>query len=78
MASLDKKDAVTAAELTERQGRPVTTKGQYSQVWLEKALSVSCLSYGTVLVANFEFAGFAPRQKYKGCVFIETVRTAKS
>ena len=32
-----------------------------------------------VLIANFEFAGFAPKQKYKGwTVPIETVRTAKS
>ena len=32
-----------------------------------------------VLVANFEFAGFAPKQKYMGwTVSMETVRTAKS
>ena len=32
-----------------------------------------------VLVANVEFAGFAPKQKYTDCtVSIETVRTAKS
>ena len=32
-----------------------------------------------VLVANFEFAGFAPKEKYTGwTVFMETVRTAKS
>ena len=32
-----------------------------------------------VLVANFEFAGFAPKQKYTGwTVSVETVRTAKS
>ena len=33
----------------------------------------------TVLVGNFEFAGFAPKQKYTGwTVSMETVRTAKS
>ena len=32
-----------------------------------------------VLVANFEFAGFAPKQKYTGwTVSMETVHTAKS
>ena len=32
-----------------------------------------------LLVANFEFAGFAPKQKYTGwTVSMETVRTAKS
>ena len=32
-----------------------------------------------VLVANFEFAGFAPKQKYTDwTVSMETVRTAKS
>ena len=32
-----------------------------------------------VLVANFEFAGFAPKQKYTDwTVCMETVRTAKS
>ena len=32
-----------------------------------------------VLVANFEFAGFAPKQKYTGWTFsMETVHTAKS
>ena len=32
-----------------------------------------------VLVANFEFAGFAPKQNYTDrTVFMETVRTAKS
>ena len=32
-----------------------------------------------VLVANFEFAGFAAKQKYEGwTVSVETVRTAKS
>ena len=32
-----------------------------------------------VLVANFEFAGFAPEQKYTDwTVSMETVRTAKS
>ena len=32
-----------------------------------------------VLVANFEFADFAPKQKYTGwTVSMETVRTAKS
>jgi len=31
------------------------------------------------LVANFEFAGFAPKQKYTGwTVSMEMVRTAKS
>ena len=33
----------------------------------------------TVLVANFEFAGFSPKEKYTGwTVSMETVRTAKS
>ena len=32
-----------------------------------------------VFAANFEFAGFAPKQKYADwTVFMETVRTAKS
>ena len=37
------------------------------------------LALKTVLVANFEFAGFAPKQKYTDwTVSMEMVRTAKS
>ena len=36
-------------------------------------------SFFAVLVANFEFAGFAPKQKYTAwTVSMEKVRTAKS
>ena len=63
--------------------RTKTTEGQYSSVRLELARLVSSLLHGTrfliVLVANFEFVGFAPKQKYtNGTVSTETVRTAKS
>ena len=37
------------------------------------------IPFFAVLVANFEFAGFAPKQKYTDwTVSMETVRTAKS
>ena len=46
----------------------VRTEGQYSPVRLELARLVSSLLYGTrflvVLVAKFEFVGFAPNPKY--------------
>ena len=63
--------------------RTKTTKGQYSQVRLEQARLVRSLLNGTrfliVLVANFEFVGFAPKQKYANwTVSMEMVRTAKS
>ena len=73
--------------------RTKTTEGQYSPVRPEQARLVSSLLYGTVflivkrfshflfavLVANVEFAGFAPKQKYTDwTVSMETVRTAKS
>ena len=42
------------------------TEGQYFPVQLKQGRLVSCLLYGTVLVASFEFAGFAPKPKYMG------------
>ena len=53
----------------------------YTSGWREarQAWFVSCLLYGAGLDANFEFAGFAPKQRYTGwTVSMETVRTAKS
>ena len=59
--------------------RTKTTEGQYSPVRLELARLVSSLLYGTqfliVLVANFEFVGFAPKQKYTN--WTVSARTAK-
>ena len=42
-------------------------------------MTILTVFFLAVLVANFEFAGFAPKQKYTGwTVSMETVRTAKS
>ena len=41
--------------------------------------NVHSFFFFAVLVANFEFASFAPKQKYTGLtISMETVRTAKS
>ena len=59
----------------------VQTEVQYSSVRLEPARSVSSLLYGIlflkVLVANFEFVGFAPKPKYTNwTISMETICTA--
>jgi len=44
-----------------------------------KNYNIHIFFFFAVLVANFEFAAFAPKQKYTGWpVSMETVRTAKS
>ena len=42
-------------------------------------MTIFAVFFFAVLVANYEFAGFAPKQKYTVCtVFTEMVLTAKS